>query len=94
MIFLIPKFHFQDGTIGEDLVIKPAPTTVKQLMKDQELTSAPPSHWSRDWGEQEGAGEGQEAELEDDGPELPVDYAFLGGTPVFISCYRFRFLYA
>jgi len=60
-----------DGTIGEDLVIKPAPTNLKQLMKDQQLTSSPPSHWSTHWDE------GEEEEGEEDEPELPVDYAFL-----------------
>jgi hypothetical protein len=61
-----------DGTIGDDLVIKPAPTNLKQLMKDEQLTgSTPPSHWSTDWDEG-----GEELEEEEE-PELPVDYAFL-----------------
>ncbi len=75
--FLTLSF-IQDGTIGDDLVIKPAPTNLKQLLKDEQLTgSTPPSHWSREWEGDEGdkdiVGEGE--------PELPVDYAFLGGIP-------------
>ena len=54
-------------------------------MKDQQLTSSPPSHWSTHWDE------GEEEEGEEDEPELPVDYAFLGGIPSYNKYNNFKF---
>jgi len=60
-----------DGTIGDDLVVKPATYTVKKYMKDKSLTSEPPKDWKNSQQSEQLLGNFFKNE------ELPVDYAFL-----------------
>ena len=68
---------FQDGTIGDDLVVKPAPPSVLDYLDSEPLRpySESSSHWTnsgRGWGNVSR----YHHDLEDE-QELPVDYAFL-----------------
>lgn len=61
-----------DGTIGDELVVKPATSTVRKYMEDSELTSEPPYTWANT--SIMSNKDTLESTLDDD---LPVDYAFL-----------------
>ena len=65
-------FHpFQDGTIGEDLVVRPAPASVRQYAT--RFQDSP--DWDN-WGSNSLANSSRRADTEEE-EELPVDYAFL-----------------
>ena len=68
--------------------MKPAPSSVENFMQNRDLTSQPPSHWSNS---HEESSHWSDAYIhtdrniskpnyleEEEDPELPVDYAFLG----------------
>ena len=65
-----------DGTIGDDLVVKPAPDSLRDYLRHQ---SPPPpfsdhaDHWSNQWSHDTNISSRHRSDTE----ELPVDYAFL-----------------
>ena len=66
---------FQDGTIGDDLVVKPAPPSVLDYLDSEPLR--PYSDSSRHWTNSERwSNVSRYRDLEEE-EELPVDYAFL-----------------
>jgi len=78
------KQYLMDGTIGDDLVVKPAPSSVEKFMQQRSRSSEPPSHWPADqdyhWPEPYIHSEINITKpnyLEEEEEELPVDYAFL-----------------
>lgn len=77
--------YFLDGTIGDDLVVKPAPPSIQKYIQRKDLNSDPPFHWSNDdsshWSDPNIHTDRniskQSYSLQDEEQELPVDYAFL-----------------
>ena len=64
--------YSMDGTIGEDLVMRPAPASVRQYATRFEDSP----DWDN-WGSNSLDNSSRRADMEEEEEELPVDYAFL-----------------
>jgi len=71
------QYHM-DGTIGSDLVVKPAPASVRQFVQGgSDFFSSSPSHWTNEDIHSVDRNITNKYSLEEEEEELPVDYAFL-----------------
>jgi len=74
-----------DGTIGDDLVVKPAPPSVANYMRSAQPTTPPPPAWLQDSGSSRDHWtnpahihtDTNSSYVDEEEEELPVDYAFL-----------------
>jgi len=71
------QYHM-DGTIGSDLVVKPAPASVRQFVQGgSDFFSSSPSHWTNEDIHSVDRNITNKYSFEEEEEELPVDYAFL-----------------